>query len=91
MGGHRLRASEAIGVIQGSLEGQRGDKADAWRGHEQLANRIVMHEYPDALDKPAVEMTAGVQQRTQRFDQRGIGDHSLARHIVEPGMIDLRR
>ena len=39
----------------------------------------------------AVKMTAGVQQWTKRFGQRWIGNHGLARHILEPGMIDLRR
>lgn len=27
-------------------------------------------------------MTAGIQQRTKRSDRRGIGNRSLARHIV---------
>ena len=70
VGRHRLVPSEAFGIIHGCFEGQCGDKANARRGHEQLANRIVMRECLHAsidVKERAVEMTACVQQRAECF------------------------
>jgi len=86
VGAHGARAPETGGVVDGGLEAQSGDLADARHAYEATADGVILRGVADApveLDEGVEQHLPCLQHRQQRVAEPRIGLDGVADRAIK--------